>query len=659
MGYDLSKFTLDEKIKLLAGKNTWELENANGKLPDVFLADGPHGLRMVDISTMKTKKATAMPNNVVLANTWNEDLAYLSGNTIADDCIQNGAQVLLAPGVNIKRTPLCGRNFEYFSEDPYLAGEMAKAYINGVQDKGIGTSLKHYCLNNREYDRCHQTSEVDERTMREIYLPAFEKAVESKPWTVMCAYNPINGIYASENKYLLNDVLRKEFGFDGLIMSDWGAVHQSARAVKAGIDLEMPFRPQAYEEIKSALDSGFLTEEEIDARVEKVLELIGKTQNDKKVVSTTKAQRHENARKIAEEGIVLLKNDDNVLPLKSGKILVSGPRGRNGVMGGGGSALVESEYPVKPIWVELKDANPSLNIDVPKAWGEDQYSNCLKGVVEKSYEADVVVLCVGTNNKIEYEGADRETIRLPKMQEDVILEVASVNENVVVVVYAGSAIDVSPWKNKVKAIVFAGFGGEAGNEAIASVLTGKVNPSGKLSETFPLCLEDTPTGDNNPNFFTDRYTEGVFVGYRYYDTFGVDVAYPFGHGLSYSNFTYTNLKVEKNSEVDYTISFDVKNTSNVDGKEIAQLYVKDVFSMVERPEKELKGFVKVSLKAGEQRTVSIKLDKRAFAYYNVNIKDWHVENGYFEILIGASSQDIRLKEKIKIDLPKETQFSMI
>lgn len=659
MKFSVKDLTLDQKIKLLAGKNTWELYDADGKLPNVFLADGPHGLRMVDIETGKTKFATAMPNNVVLANTWNKDLAYLQGNTIADDCIENNAQVLLAPGVNIKRTPLCGRNFEYISEDPYLAGEMAKAYISGVQDKGIGTSLKHYCLNNREYDRHHQTSEVDERTMREIYLPAFEKAMEVKPWTVMCAYNPINGIYASENKYLLNDVLRGEFGFDGLIMSDWGAVHHSARAVKATIDLEMPYKERAYGQIKSALDSGFLTEEEIDKRVEKVLDLMEKTLSDKKVVTTTKAQRHENARKIAEEGVVLLKNEDSILPLKDGKILVSGPCGRYGVSGGGGSSLVESDYPVKPLWVELKDAKPSLEIDVPPSWGEDVYESCFKGVIEQSYEADTVVLCVGTGPKIEFEGWDRDTIRLSKVQEDTIKSVASVNENVVVVIYAGSAIDVSPWADMVKGIVFAGFGGEAGNEAVASILTGNVNPSGKLTETFPLSLEDTPTGEGDPNAFTDKYAEGIFVGYRYYDSFGVKVAYPFGHGLSYSNFEYSNLKVQKDGDTDYTVTFDIKNNSKVKGKEIAQVYVRDVFSMVERPDKELKGFVKVELGAGKKKTVSVKLDRRAFAYYNVNLKDWHIENGHFEILIGASAEDIRLKEKIKIELPEETQFSMI
>jgi beta-glucosidase len=291
MKYDIKNLTLDEKLRLLAGKNNWQLSNANGKLPDVFLSDGPHGLRMHDFEKNETKPATAMPNLSVLANTWDTELAFLDGATIADDCLQEGADVLLAPGVNIKRTPLCGRNFEYISEDPYLAGVMAKAYIEGVQSKGVGTSLKHFCANNREYDRFYQSSDVDERTLREIYLPAFEIAVEAKPWTVMCAYNPINGIWASENKWLLQDVLRGEFGFDGLIMSDWNAVHNSWRAAKAGIDLEMPFREVAFEELKKGYENGWLTEEEINARVEKALELMEKCTTLKKEITTTKEQR--------------------------------------------------------------------------------------------------------------------------------------------------------------------------------------------------------------------------------------------------------------------------------------------------------------------------------------------------------------------------------
>ncbi|MBQ4268832.1 MAG: glycosyl hydrolase, partial [Clostridia bacterium] len=345
MKLDIKTLTLDEKLQLLTGKDFWRLETANGKLPEIFLADGPHGLRMQDVTKegQPTIPATAMPPLSSLANTWNVELAYLQGATIADDCLENNADVLLAPGVNIKRTPLCGRNFEYFSEDPFLAGMMAKAYIEGVQSKGIGTSLKHFYANNREYDRLYQTSEVDERTAREIYLPAFETALEADPWTVMCSYNPINGIWASENKAALDDLLRKEFGFTGLIVSDWEAVHCGWRAVKATLDLRMPYHKNAYDELKKGYDNGWITEAEIDARVEKILVLMEKAQN-KQSVTTTKEQRHENALAIAREGVVLLKNEGGILPLKGGNIVVEGAFKEDQGFGGGGSAYVTTLY---------------------------------------------------------------------------------------------------------------------------------------------------------------------------------------------------------------------------------------------------------------------------------------------------------------------------
>ena len=327
MKYSIKDLTLEEKLCLLAGRDAWRLSNANGKLPDVFLSDGPNGLRMHDVNdeNLTTFKATAMPNLSLIANSWDEELAFLDGATIADDCIEKGADVLLAPGVNIKRTPLCGRNFEYFSEDPYLTGKLAKAYIEGVQSKGVGTSLKHYCGNNREYDRFFQSNEIDERTLREIYLPAFETAVTAKPWTVMCSYNPVNGVWTSESKWLLNDILREEFGFDGLIMSDWGAVHNSPRAIKATLDLEMPYRKAAYPQLKEAYEKGFLTEAEIDERVQKIFELMEKVTTAEKKVTTTQEERRETAAKIAREGMVLLKNEDNILPLKPCKIMTAGP----------------------------------------------------------------------------------------------------------------------------------------------------------------------------------------------------------------------------------------------------------------------------------------------------------------------------------------------
>ena len=430
--FDIKKLTLEEKIKLVTGVNNWQLSTANGKLPEVFLADGPHGLRKVDIEKQKTGaseaeetiKTTAMPNICLLANTWNTEMAFIDGATIADDCLEYGADVLLAPGVNIKRTPLCGRNFEYFSEDPFLSGIMAKAFIEGVQSKGIGTSLKHFCCNNREYDRWTRNSEVDERTLREIYFPAFEIAIEAKPWTIMCSYNPVNGVYASENKKLLDGVLRRDFGFDGLIVSDWNAVQHSAKAIKNTLDLEMPYRPEAFTEIKQALDDGFLTEEELDRSVISVLKLIEKTQTSKKEITTTKQERHQNALTVAREGITLLKNEGNILPIKGGNIFVSGAHAYYPPMGGGGSALAQTAYPIKPLFEEisarLEGKGKAYTGKGVVSSSPFTYAWTMKADLKESYNADTVVLCMGTNATVESENYDRFSIRLSKQQEEYI-----------------------------------------------------------------------------------------------------------------------------------------------------------------------------------------------------------------------------------------------
>ncbi len=662
MKYDIKNLTFEEKLHLLTGKDSWQLETANGKLPQVFLSDGPNGLRMHDITKegLPTIKATAMPNIHALANTWSEELAFLDGETIADDCIEHGADVLLAPGVNIKRTPLCGRNFEYFSEDPFLAGTLAKAYIEGVQSKGVGTSLKHFCANNREYDRHFISSEMDERTIREIYLPAFEIAVQAQPWTVMCSYNPINGVWASENQWLLTDILRDEFGFEGMVVSDWGATHQAARAAKAGLDLTMPYRKESFDELKSSYENGFLTMEEIDRNVSRILTLIEKTQNDKKEITTTKAQRHENAVKIAQEGIVLLKNEDKILPLEKGKtVFACGWNMNEPILGGGGSAYVQTDYKQPPLDKALQDKYDGTVQAYPFPYGAHGQDYFFGGtpILQKVSKADYVVFNLA-NTYVESESKDRTNLLLPENQIDFLKRVAALNQNIVVVLAAGSAIDVSEWEHLVKGIVYIGFLGEAAHEATADILTGKVCPCGKLSETFPLNLESASAGKYDGNGFVDIYKEGVFVGYRYYDTFEKEVRYPFGFGLSYADFEYSNLKIEKKSETDYDVSFTVKNTSSVDAKEISQVYVRDVFSRVARPLKELKGFAKTALKAGESKTVRISLNARSFAYYSTAWKKWHIENGEFEILVGSSSKDIRLKESVEISLPFETQFTV-
>ena len=652
MKYSVKQFTLEQKLRFLEGMDDWHIYDGDGVLPETFLSDGPHGLRKIEDG--KPLPATAMPNIASLSNTWNPDLAFLDGETIADECVEYNVSVLLAPGVNIKRTPLCGRNFEYVSEDPYLSGVMGKAYIEGVQSKGIGASLKHFCANNREHDRFNQSSEIDERTLREIYMPAFEIALQAKPWTVMCSYNPVNGVWASENKWLLKDVLRDEFGFNGLIVSDWNAVHDAPRCVKATLDLRMPKRT-SFEELKAAYESGELTEAEIDARVEKVLELIEKAETAEKKVTMTKEQRHENAVTIAKEAIVLLKNEDNVLPLKKGKILVAGAWAAQPTIGGGGSSQVRTEFKIPDLATLLDERIPGSNVSLFKMIPSTMTMNT---TYVNAYRSDTVVLCIGNDSRDEGEGHDRTTIRLKPKQEDLIVNLAKANKNLVVVVYAGSAIDMSAWIDKVKCVVLAGFAGEGVNEALADILAGKIAPSGKITETFPRCIEDTPSGTALGNGFYERYEEGLMVGYRWYDFKEKEVVFPFGHGLSYADFEYSDLQIEKNGETDYTVSFNVKNLSNMEAKEVSQLYVHDVFAMVERPVKELKGFTKTTLKAGETKRVSIKLNYRSFAYYNVSLKKWHVENGEFEILIGSSSRDIRLSGIIDVQQPRSKQFTL-
>ena len=667
----LNNLTLDEKINLLVGDSSMKTSNANGKLKPVYMADGPLGLRVnpntmaqvpstLNMATgLKEPKVepTAMPSLANLANTWNEDLSYLFSSTIADDCIDNNIDVLLAPGVNIKRRPLCGRNFEYFSEDPYLAGIMAKEYVLGLQDKGIGACIKHYCANNSEYDRNAISSEVDERTLREIYLKPFEIAMKAKPWSVMCSYNLVNGVYASENKYLLNDVLRDEFGFDGMVVSDWGAVHDAVRAIKANLNLIMPSSSYRIEQLKKGYEQGILSQDEIDQSVNEILKLSEKTINDNKKTTTVKENRHQNAVKIATESIVLLKNEDKILPLKSGKILIAGVRNELPPYGGGGSScMVVSQRPKSLSSLLMEKLGDKAEISYNSQLGHDLGSPGVTSVrftptlMRNIYNSDITLMLAGTNRLLEYEGGDREVLRLPYCEEDLIINAAKVNPNLIVLLYAGSAIDMSAWIDKVKGVVLVGYAGEGVNEALAKILTGEESPSGKLSETFPLCLEDTPTGLNrNGNGYVDRYNEGVFVGYRWYEEYEKNVLFPFGYGLSYAQFEYSNLQVEKKGATDYTVTYTVKNISNVNAKEVSEVYVRDVFATVSRPPKELKGFSKDFVKAGESKQITIQLDYSSFAFYSPALKRWHVENGEFEILVGGCSNNTPLKAKIYLE----------
>ena len=659
--FDIGQLTLEEKIALLTGANEWQTSSADGKLPQVFLSDGPNGLQMFREGAAQS--ATSMPALSLVAQTWDKSLAYLDGETIANDAVENGADVLLAPGVNIKRTPLNGRNFEYFSEDPYLAGVLAREFIKGVQSRGIGACLKHFCANNREKGRRVQTSEIDERALHEIYYRPFEIALEAEPWTVMCAYNPVNGVYASENKKLLKGVLREEFGFKGLIVSDWDSVQNSYKAIRATLDLIMPYNEKTLENVKEALEKGLLTREEIDERVENVLRLLEKIQKANKQINATKQERHQNAVKIAKGGITLLKNENSILPLKDGgNYLVVGDLSRT-PLGGLGSAYVKTDYVQKSVAELLGEKLPQSSVDYDPgacacaswAGGNRVKLEYAKRVYTEAYEKDAVIVFVGGDT--ESESFDRSHIRLKKEYEELLRNLSRYNDNLIVVVNAASAIDMKDWIDGVKAVVYEGFAGEGTNEALSSILVGETNPSGKLAETFPLDLKDTFTGEDTGDGLVEWYRDGIFVGYRYYEKCKKEVLFPFGYGLSYSQFRYDDLEIEQTGACDFTVSYRITNLSERAGAEISQVYVRDVFSMVIRPEKELKGFEKTFLKAGETKRVSVRLDFRSFAYYNTALEKWHLENGAFLVLVGASSKDVRLTGRINISLDEDGQQS--
>lgn len=648
-------------MSLLCAEDIWQTNSLGGKLRSVRVADGPHGLRKTDGWHDNPVNGTAMPNLSLLACSWDRNAAKRDGAVIADDCIENGVDVLLAPGVNIKRTPLCGRNFEYFSEDPYLAGELGKAFIEGVQEKGVGTSLKHFACNNREYNRLYQSSEADERTLQEIYFPAFRKAVEAKPWTVMCSFNPVNGVFSFENEKLLKKTLRGQFGFEGVILSDWDTVRNSYKSLKAGLDVRFPYSETAFVELKNAYEKGLISDAEIDFSVDKVLELIKKAATAKKKTTTDRAQRHSIATELAKESMVLLKNDGDVLPLKGDSVCVLGNFAANPTVGGGGSAYAQPSYRQENLAALLTRQNAAVDARYIGEFVADPcFYRCVnvRAALSAAYKADVAVVCVGTTEVQETEDFDRASLRLNAVQEDLILKVAEINPRTVVLLYTGSAVDMTPWLDKVQAVLWVGFAGEGANEAAAEILCGNVSPCGKLSETYPLSLEDTPDKGFPGTGLYNVYAEGIFVGYRYYDKTKKDVLFPFGHGMSYAKFEYSDLSIEKRGDTDYTVRYKITNRSDIDAKEISQVYVKDAFSSLSRPTKELKGFDKTLIKAHETAEIAVSLDFSSFAYYSPALERFYVENGEFEILVGASSRDIRLSARVEISLPDETQVSL-
>lgn len=652
---DISKLNKIQKVKLVMGADFWSNDTADGSLYKFVLSDGPVGLRQpLDKSNPEQKeviKSVAYPSAQVLSQTWNCDLAKLLGKSIGNDCIEQKVDIVLGPGVNIKRLPTNGRNFEYYSEDPYLAGTLAKKYIEGVQEMHVGTCIKHFCCNNSEFSRHWASMEVDERTLHEIYLKAFEIAMEAKPWTVMCSYNLVNGRRMSENNKLYN-VLRNNFKFDGLIMSDWDAVKDSEASLNAGLNLEMPYNENHHNLMMKKAQENILDERKLDESAVKVIELAEKCEKESKLrkMDMSINERRNVALKIAEEGIVLLKNENNVLPLKhEKKIFVTGdPTSR--YYCGGGSSQVCPELP----FISLEEALKAECDDVQyyeSIWeklGHLAHVGNAKKALEYSAQAEYTILAVGDSANLEFECADREGIKLSKEEEILINDFAKVAKHLIIVVEAGSAIDMSSWIDKVEAVVYMGYGGELGHKALANILVGKINPSGRLSETFPLKLEDSPAMKSYHDSSVMKYDEGLNIGYRYYETYNVPVLFPFGYGLSYSKFEYSNLKIEQIKDV-YKVSFDIENETEIDGAEVCQLYIREVVKEVYRPDYELKKYEKIFIKAHEKKEVIIELKRKDFSYYSTYYDEYHVKPGAFDILIGKNSHDIILKERIIVD----------
>lgn len=672
----VQKMTLEEKAALLGGKTVWQTrENERLSIPSIFLSDGPHGLRKQagagdHLGLNASLEATCFPTAATIANSWDEKLGEELGQALGEEAASMDVDVLLGPGLNIKRSPLCGRNFEYFSEDPYLSGKMAAAYIRGIQSKGVAACPKHFAVNSQELRRMAMDAVIDERTLREIYLTGFEIAIkEGKSMAIMSSYNQINGTYANENKHLLTDILRDEWGFDGIVVSDWGGNNDPVKAVEAGANLEMPNCGYgSAREIVKAVKEGRLSEKKLDERVGELLgvimELADKKEKSKKkdklAWQSEKGQsqdgqyikqqgcgfdreaHHRLARKAAAESMVLLKNEASILPLdKSKKLAIIGDFAFAPRYQGAGSSMVN---PTKVEAVAGIAREYKLNIvGMTRGYKRDGDVDEAekKAALDLAEKADVVIFCFGLNEISESEGLDRTHMRIPQNQIELLQDISKVNENVVGILSAGSSMEM-PWQSCCKAILHGYLNGQAGAGATLDILTGVVNPSGRLAETYPIAYENNPSFRYYPsNERTSEYRESIFVGYRYYDTSLVRVQYPFGFGLSYTEFKYSDLKID-NKGVELTVS----NTGGMDGAEVVQMYVGLPNAIVFRPKKELKGFAKVFLKTGESRKVKIPFDDKTFRYWNVKTNRWEVETGTYDIMIGSSVADIQLTGKI-------------
>lgn len=648
----LQKMTTEEKAAILGGKTVWQTrENERLSIPSIFLSDGPHGLRKQagagdHLGLNASLEATCFPTAATIANSWDEKLGEELGEALGEEAASMDVDVLLGPGINIKRSPLCGRNFEYFSEDPYLSGKMAAAYIRGIQRMGVAACPKHFAVNSQELRRMAMDAVVDERTLREIYLTGFEIAVkEGKSKAIMSSYNRINGIYANENKHLLTDILRNEWGFDGMVVSDWGGNNDPVKAVEAGANLEMPNCGYgSAREIVKAVKDGTLSESVLDERVCELVKVImdlkehKNTGRGEKHSGFNREEHHRLAKRAAAASMVLLKNEASILPLdRNKKLAIIGDFAFAPRYQGAGSSMVN---PTKVEAVAGIARDYKLNIlGMTRGYKRDGDVDEAekKAALDLAEKADIVIFCFGLNEISESEGLDRTHMRIPQNQIELLQDISKVNENVVGILSAGSAMEM-PWQSCCKAILNGYLNGQAGASATLDILTGAVNPSGRLAETYPIAYEHTPSFRYYPSSErTSEYRESIFVGYRYYDTSKVRVQYPFGFGLSYTEFTYSGLKVD-DSGAELTVS----NTGDRDGAEVVQMYVGLPNAIVFRPEKELKGFAKVFLKAGESRKVKIPFDDKTFRYWNVKTESWEVETGTYNVMIGSSVADIRL-----------------
>ena len=650
----LKKLTLEEKCALLSGAETFKTRGMpEHGIPQIWLSDGPHGLRKQagesdHLGLNPSVPATCFPTASAVANSWDAALGEEIGAALGEEAAAQEVSVVLGPGLNMKRNPLCGRSFEYFSEDPYLAGKLAAGYIRGIQSKGVAACPKHFAVNSQETRRMASDSIVDERTLREIYLTGFEIAVkEGHPRSIMSSYNLVNGTYANENKHLLMEILRGEWGFDGAVITDWGGSNDHALGVKNGSTLEMPAPGgDSVRELLAAVESGKITESDIDARLSELLPLVFDTKAalDAAPREFDAAAHHALARRAAEESLVLLKNEGSLLPLAAGtKVAVIGDFAKNPRYQGAGSSMVNSTQ-VDVLLDKLIDSE--LNV-IGYQQGFDRHGKpdaaLQKSACELATQADTVILCMGLDEIAESEGLDRSNLRLAQNQVDLLQAVAAVNPKIVVVLYSGSVVE-TPWLDNCQALLYAALGGQAGAGAVADALTGKVNPCGKLAETWPLTYADIPSAaDFATRRKTVEYREGLYIGYRYFTTAEKAVRFPFGYGMSYTTFAYSDMAADEQG-----VSLTVTNTGSVAGTEIVQLYIAKKNSELFRPAKELKGFARVTLAPGEKQRITITLDDKAFRFWNVKANRWEIEGGEYELLVGASVEDIRLCEKISV-----------